>query len=274
VIANELVNRAGITFVHEVREGTGMGAADIARAYLAAREIFGVGQLWQQVEALDNKVPGGLQSALFLECGRVIERGTTWLLRNEPQRLDIAATVKTYGAGVEALVAAKGLIADADRAAIDQRVAKYAEQGLPKALAQRMAIMHLLPPSLDIVRIASTTGVPVEQVGRTYFAVGARFGLDWLRQAAAALPSESHWDKQAVVAVTDDFYGHQRDLTTRILAAVAKSNGADPIEAWTSARGPAVHRATSLVADLRQSGSAGLAMLAVANRQLRSLTAG
>src|SRR6185312_7191582 len=151
VIANELVNRAGITFVHEVREGTGMGAADVARAYLAAREIFSVGQLWQQVEALDNKVSGGLQSTLLLECGRVIERGTTWLLRNEPQRLDIAATVKTYRAGVEALVAAKGLIADADRAAIDQRVAKYVEQGLSKTLAQRMAIMHLLPPSLDIV---------------------------------------------------------------------------------------------------------------------------
>jgi glutamate dehydrogenase len=274
VIANELVNRAGITFVHEVRENTGMGVADIARAYIAAREVFNVGRLWQQVEGLDNKVPGGLQSALLLECGRVIERGTTWLLRNEPQRLEIAATVKTYGAGVEALVAAKGLIADAERAEIEQRVAKYAEQGVPKALAQRMAIMHLLPPSLDIVRIASTTGVPVEQVGRTYFAVGARFGLDWLRRAAAALPSESHWDKQAVVAVTDDFYGHQRDLTTRILSTAAKSNGADPIEAWSAARGPAVHRAASLVADLRQSGTAGLAMLAVANRQLRSLTAG
>ena len=46
-------------------------------------------------------------------------------------------------------------------ALLEQRVAKHAEQGVPKALAQRMAIMHLLPPSLDIVRIASTTGVPV-----------------------------------------------------------------------------------------------------------------
>ena len=71
VIANELVNRAGITFVHEVRENTGMGVADIARAYIAAREVFNVGRLWQQVEALDNRVPGGLQSALLLECGRV-----------------------------------------------------------------------------------------------------------------------------------------------------------------------------------------------------------
>jgi glutamate dehydrogenase len=273
VISNELVNRAGIAFVHEVREGTGMGAADIARAYLAARGVFNMSKLWQQIEALDAKVPAALQGAMLLECGRTVERGTTWFLRNEPQPLDIAAAVTTYGAGVEALVAAKGLIADADRAEIERRIADYGEKGVPKALAQRVAIMHLLPPSLDIVRISRTTGVAVEQVGRTYFAVGARFGLDWLRQAAAALPSENHWDKQAVVAVTDDFYGHQRELTTRILGA-AKANGADPIEAWTSARGPAVHRAESLVADLRQSGTAGLAMLAVANRQLRSLTAG
>jgi glutamate dehydrogenase len=274
VISNELVNRAGIAFVHEVREGTGMGAADIARAYLAARGVFNMPKLWQQIEALDAKVPAALQGAMLLECGRTVERGTTWFLRNEPQPLDIAAAVTSYGAGVEALVAAKGLIADADRAEIERRIADYGEKGVPKALAQRVAIMHLLPPSLDIARISRTTGVAVEQVGRTYFAVGARFGLDWLRQAAAALPSENHWDKQAVVAVTDDFYGHQRELTTRILGTAGKANGADPIEAWSAVRGAAVQRAESLVADLRQAGTAGLAMLAVANRQLRSLTAG
>ncbi len=78
------------------------------------------------------------------------------------------------------------------------------------------------------------------------------------------------------MAVTDDFYGHQRDLTMRILAAAAEAKGvnADPIESWSAVRGPAVHRAGSLIADLRQTGAAGLAMLAVANRQLRSLTAG
>jgi glutamate dehydrogenase len=236
--------------------------------------VFNMPKLWQQIEALDAKVPAALQGAMLLECGRTVERGTTWFLRNEPQPLDIAAAVTTYGAGVEALVAAKGLIADADRAEIERRIADYGEKGVPKALAQRVAIMHLLPPSLDIVRISRTTGVAVEQVGRTYFAVGARFGLDWLRQAAAALPSENHWDKQAVVAVTDDFYGHQRELTTRILGTAAKANGADPIEAWSAVRGAAVQRAESLVADLRQAGTAGLAMLAVANRQLRSLTAG
>jgi glutamate dehydrogenase len=274
VVANEIVNRGGNTFVHEVRENTGMGLVEIARAYIAAREIFDMRAFWRQIEALDNVVPAGLQATLLLECGRAVERGTTWLLRNEAQRLDIAATVATYRAGVAALVAAQGLITDADRAEIDQRIASYVEQGVPPALAARLGILHLLPPSLDIVRISRSTNVPVEQVGRTYFAVGARFGLDWLRRAAAALPIDTHWDKQAVVAITDDFYGHQRELTTRVLAAAPESaNGADPVETWSTARGPAVQRAESLIADLRQAGTAGLAMLAVANRQLRGLTA-
>jgi glutamate dehydrogenase len=276
VVANEIVNRGGHTFVHEVRESTGMGVAEAARAYVAAREIFDLRTLWQQIEDLDNRVPAALQGSLLLECGRALERGTIWLLRNEAQRLDITATVAAYRVGVDELVAAKGLIADADRAEIDQRIATFVEHGVPKVLAERAGILHLLPPSLDIVRISRSTGVPVEEVGRTYFAVGARFGLDWLRRAAAALPIETHWDKQAVVAVTDDFYGHQRELTTRVLGAVAEArsaNGADPVDVWSSARGPAVQRAESLIADLRQTGTAGLAMLAVANRQLRGLTA-
>ncbi|MGE0119374.1 MAG: NAD-glutamate dehydrogenase [Dongiaceae bacterium] len=276
VVTNEMVNRAGITFVYEVRENTGMGVADVARAYIATREIFGLREVWRQIESLDNVVAAGLQAAMLLECGRALERGVTWLLRNEPQPLDIDGAVAAYRDGVEALIAARGLIAEADRAEIDQRIATYVEQGVPQPLAERMGITHLLPPSFDIIRIGRAAGVPVEQVGRTYFAVGARFGLDWLRRAAAALPIDTHWDKQAVVAITDDFYGHQRELTARVLAAAAEAkpaNGADPVELWSAGRGPVVQRAESLIADLRQAGGAGLAMLAVANRQLRGLTA-
>ena len=42
VVTNDLVNRVGINFVHEVREKTGMLSDEITRAYVVAREIFGV----------------------------------------------------------------------------------------------------------------------------------------------------------------------------------------------------------------------------------------
>ena len=52
---NSLVNRMGPTFVPRAQEDTGAEPAQIARAYTAAREIFGMRELWAQIEALDNK---------------------------------------------------------------------------------------------------------------------------------------------------------------------------------------------------------------------------
>ncbi len=56
VIANELVNRAGITFVHDAREHRHGRRRHRARLSPPARSSSSA-HLWQQVEALDNKVP-------------------------------------------------------------------------------------------------------------------------------------------------------------------------------------------------------------------------
>jgi len=39
-VTNEMINRAGSTFVHRMQEEVGAGAPDVVRAYLLTREIF------------------------------------------------------------------------------------------------------------------------------------------------------------------------------------------------------------------------------------------
>jgi glutamate dehydrogenase len=117
--------------------------------------------------------------------------------------------------------------------------------------------------------------MPVEQVGRAYFAVGTRFGFDWLRRAAGHLPTETAWDKLAVTAIVDDIYGHQAELTTRMLQEAGDGLAADGvIEAWAEQRRPLVVRTQQLLTELQSVGTPDLAMLAVANRQLKSMVAG
>jgi len=55
LVTNEMINRVGITFAHEVHETTGFPEAEIARAYLIARDIFGIQAYWEEIEALDTK---------------------------------------------------------------------------------------------------------------------------------------------------------------------------------------------------------------------------
>ena len=66
-ICNEIVNRVGLTFIHEVHEKTGMPADDIARAFIIAREIFEIPALWHQIESLDNQVAADVQQSMLLQ---------------------------------------------------------------------------------------------------------------------------------------------------------------------------------------------------------------
>jgi len=63
-IGGTMINRVGPTFVHRLGEITGTTPPQIVRAYLAAREVFGLVPLWQQIEALDSKAPDEVQAEM------------------------------------------------------------------------------------------------------------------------------------------------------------------------------------------------------------------
>ena len=58
VLVNDTVNTGGTSFLHRLREETGASLEEIVRAQTAARAIFGSGEVWDAVEALDNTVDG------------------------------------------------------------------------------------------------------------------------------------------------------------------------------------------------------------------------
>ncbi|MEO3427912.1 NAD-glutamate dehydrogenase [Pelagibius sp. CAU 1746] len=281
VVSNDLINRVGINFVHEVREKTGMPPEEVVKAYVIAREIFGMREIWAQIEALDNKAPALVQSRMLVECGRLIERETVWFLREMGMPLDIAAEIDRFGEGVATLIGClDSLLSKADIELLGQRTAQLVEQGAPQALAHRVASLALLKPVCDVVRIAGNLKLPVEMVAEAYYTIGYRFGFDWLRRSAESLPTDTAWDKLAVTAIIDDFYGHQSELTTRVLngsgSAKSKAKAATDkiIAAWSESRAPLVARTEQLLEELKASGTPDFAMLAVANRQLKSMVSG
>ncbi len=275
IVTNELVNRVGLTFVHEVKEKTGMPADEIARAYMIGCAIFDIPELWQQIEALDNKAPAAAQSAMLIECGRLIERETVWFLREAARPLDIKGEIEVYGIGVaEMIEGLNGLLSAVDRELMLQRATNLSDQGVPEALAQRIAELAFLVPACDIVRIARGVERPVTEVAKSYFDIGERFGFDWLRRAAERLPRDTAWDKLAVTAVIDDLQGHQGQLTQRVLEATGNGAAEGAIDDWAVARRPLVARTEQLLAELQSTAAPDFAMLAVANRQLKTMVGG
>jgi len=275
-VTNSIVNRAGATFVSTLMEKCGMAEADVARAYTIAREAFGLSALWQGIEALDNKVAAAVQTAMMVELRLALERVARWFLLHGRQPLDVNGFIADYKPGIARLWARiDEILAAEDRAVFDKKVAHFTESGVPLELARPVAGLDFLASGCDIVRAAQGGAVSVEEVGRIYFSIGARFGFDWLRAAAEGLAADGHWQKLAVAAIVDDLYAHQSDLVTGVLAQAGGGAAADGgVDAWAQAHRTMVERAQSVLADIRSAGQPDLAMLAVANRQLRQMMAG
>ena len=103
-ITNSLINRAGPSFINEMREKTGASPAEITKAYLITRQVFGMLVLWSRIEALDNKIPAKIQTAMNMDILRLTRRGTLWMLRHGRQPLDVSRAIQRYEPVIQELV--------------------------------------------------------------------------------------------------------------------------------------------------------------------------
>ncbi len=278
VVANEVVNRVGVTFVYEVGERVGMPPDRVVAAYIAAREIHLMSGLWSGIESLDNRVTAHTQCAMFMESGRLLMNTATWLLREYGLELDIRSAVGAYADGVAALSERFAALLDTEEAALlEQRTRQYVADGVPESLGRRVALLPLLASGCDIVTVAHEAeqrGAPraIDEIGRLYFRVGHRFGFEWLRRVARRLPAQRAWDKQAVAAVFDELFISQRQLVSSMLAACQPGDELDTVlDSWVESKRPVVARTQQLISELQSAPTPDFAMLAVANRQLKGM---
>jgi len=266
VVTNDLINRAGLTFIADMRARTGREAADIARSYRTVREVFELPALWAEIEALDNQVPALVQTQMLLEIAGLIEHVAGWLLR--ANRLEIGREIARFAPPVRRLAKiVPELLPPRERALFDRRAANYAAAGVPQPLAAQVAGVIFLTTAFEVGELAEGSARPVDQAARTFYGVGARFALDELRDAARHLPAETPWQKAAVETLIDDFYVLQADLAARVLAGA--DGAADPLAAWLESHAGELAPADAIAAELRAASAPDIAMLVVAGRQLR-----
>jgi glutamate dehydrogenase len=271
-VTNGLVNRAGTTFVFRLREETGASAADVTRAFTVARDVFDLSSLWEEIEALDGRVAAQTQIAMLLRARILLERSTRWLLRHRPRPLDMAGAVSVFGPGAAAFAeTAPALLPAADREAARQTSVELVGEGVPSALASRVAHLQTLAPALDLVELAAETGLSFDDVAAVYYAVDDRLDLHILRHRIAALPREERWDALARRALWEDLQNEQRALAADVLHESEGGPCAERVSTWVERNARPVERCLQVLADVKAGGTSDLATLSVAVREIRNL---
>ncbi|WP_406106178.1 NAD-glutamate dehydrogenase [Streptomyces sp. NBC_01003] len=273
VLVNDTVNSGGSTFLHRMREETGASLEEIVRAQLAAREIFGLGEVWDSVESLDNVVAADVQTRIRLHSRRLVERGTRWLLNNRPQPLQLAETIDFFREGVAQVWSAmpkmlRGADAEWYQSILDELTAA----GVPEELAQRVAGFSSAFPTLDIVAIADRTGKDPLAVAEVYYDLADRLSIAQLMDRIIELPRTDRWQSMARASIREDLYAAHAALTADVLAA---GNGVSTPEqrfdAWQEKNAPILARARTTLEEIQSSDAFDLANLSVAMRTMRTL---
>lgn len=273
LVTNEVVNRAGSTFIFRLMEETGATPADIARAFIVARQVFAQQELWAEIEALDNHVETRIQAEMLLEGRKLVERAARWFVRNRPQPIDISDAVQYFCKGVTDLGASLNEhLQHSAQKTIQAKASKWIQAGVPEDLAEQVAGFNELLSALDIVGVSTYRNSDVTQVADVYFALGAKLDLQWLRDQINALPRNNRWQALGRDALRDDLYTQQRAMTSDVMKSeTANTTPLERVDNWLTANSLAVRRCRRLMEDLRDKEQVDFTMLSVALRELRGL---
>jgi glutamate dehydrogenase len=264
-VTNSMVNRVGSTFVHRMQEETGARAPQVVRAYLVVREVFDFVALWRAIEALDYKVADRVQTAMIIDGGRLIVRATLWLLRHRDHLGDIARSIEHFRHGAERLAALfPDVLPAAEQGEYHAAASRLEKEGVPAALAARVAGLDAAFNALDIMEVADRLKRDVDEVARVHFALAGELDVPWLRSRIGILPAENHWQTLAKAALRDE-------LAALLRAASADALSAGGVASWKAGSAALHERFRQILNELRAAESPDHAMLSVAMRELRNL---
>ncbi|WP_327283674.1 MULTISPECIES: NAD-glutamate dehydrogenase [unclassified Streptomyces] len=273
LLVNDTVNSGGSTFLHRLREETGASTEEIVRAQLSAREIFGMAEVWDAVEALDNKVAADVQTRVRLHSRRLVERGTRWLLNNRPQPLQITETIELFADRVAHVWSElPKLVRGADLDWYQSIVDELTGEGVPEELAAKVAGFSSAFPTLDIVAISDRTGVDPLGVAEVYYDLADRLDITQLMDRIIELPRSDRWQSMARASIREDLFAAHAALTADVLGVGnGESTPEERFKAWEEKNAAIISRARTTLDEIRGSDDFDLANLSVAMRTMRSL---
>ncbi|MFY0991553.1 NAD-glutamate dehydrogenase [Halomonas sp. C05BenzN] len=271
-VANDLVDHMGIVFVRRLIDSTGASRADIARAYVIARDSFQLSALWEQIEALDNQVPSRVQYSVMLDLMRMLRRATRWFLRQR-HGMTTQEAIAYFAPRLAQLRESIGKrLRGEEREAWEARRTELVEAGVPEALASTLAASGSLYAALGIIQAARQTDEKPQRVAEAFYEIGDRLELPWMIQKITELKVRDSWQAQARETFRDDIDRQQLALTVSVLGM--EGGPRDPVERvgqWLQLHEAMYQRWCRLLEQVGSGSQGGFPLFAVAVRELVDL---
>ena len=267
-VANDVVNRMGITYVHRTSSELGCDHDEVTAAYWIAREVSEADASWRAIEALDDRCDPALQMELKGEVDQLVDAFVRSYLRHE--MVDIGQAVDRDRPAFHELekAVAEGAFTRS-RGERRSRAARYADLGLEPELAEAIAGLADLASVPDIAAVARSSRQPVRHVADVFFLLTEALPLDELGSALAAIDPQGHWERWQHRGLLDDLRELRRDAAARSITRHPDAVAEEAVDHYLAERQAALERAVVVTRALPRESDSPLAAVSVAVRALR-----
>ena len=270
-LSNAIINRGGSTASLRLKEETGRGVADVVLAFTAAQAVFGLEELFFEIDCLDNKIPGETQLDLYLRVQDLVRAQSAWFLRHASLSQDLTGAIKTYRKGLEEVAATlKSILPEPKRLALMADQHGLTDAGAPPALARSLAEARVLMDVPDAIMVAQSLGRPVKDVAAVLFEAAAFLRLDELKAIGEELFVTDYYDRLAINAAMSAISNAQRVILQDVTGTRSGKSGA--FQAWRNENTELAQRTRKSVDEILDTGDPSLSRLMVAVGHLRDLS--
>ena len=261
-LANEFVNRLGPTFAVTFADATGALPSRCVAAYVVAADGLDVDALYARIDALDGRLAGATQLALYAAIRRFLQETTGWLVRALPEAVELTHAVEAMRSACEALQP-KLLDLSSDRAREEYEARREAllATGVPDDAAAEIALLPLLALVPDLATVSRETGAGQDAVLAAYFGITRLFRIGRLESALRQLRPGDYYEMLALERAGAQMSAARRAMTVQ---ALSRPRGDDPVAAWAAERGETLTRVVDQVGRLTGSGETSVARLTLA----------
>jgi glutamate dehydrogenase len=271
IIANDVVDAQGPTFVTRLVARTGAEVAAVIAAYRSARDLVGGTERRRAVEDLFGSVDYHIWNEMMQANDRLVATVTRWYLRRAPGRPSDA----DGGSSAEMF---RQLEEEAERRGPaqwrverDRRVDRLASAGVPSDVARRTVAAFELVHAPDMIEVADATGRSPSDVASVFHHLGHVLELDELEKVLADLKLTDPWQRWAGETIEDDILAVRRSLAQRVLAGAEGMSVEDAVQEFLARRADSVVWIADLVRSLDLGTISDAAPLLVVVRQIQNL---
>lgn len=273
-LANHVLNRMGATFLLRMTEATGADVTEAVRAYLAARDVYGLRGLWHEVDQLDNRVPVPHQQSLLHTICALQEQATRWLLRHQSGCNGDTVTTQAMKTAIGTLDdALPTLLTDAAAARLAAEREHHIEAGVPESLAERLSRLPMLYPGLDISAAATLAGADLADAAGIHFQAGDYLALNELQAAIERFRPGDDWQARYRIGLMESLHEEHRRVTEAILRHTATEAAQTRVETWLAEQSNRVDDLRQIIDQVTTSTTPDAAMFGVALQALRQVAA-